>query len=322
MSRRTHYPSGVPCCIETLQPDLLDALRFYGDLFGWTFDEPMTGPRGHRRSAARLGELVVSKIEQAPASLSTAAWLTYIAVDALDDALRCATEAGGRLLAEPALAGDGERTAIIADPEGVALGLRQAGGHAGAELVNQPGAWTMSALHTADTERAAAFYHSLFGWELEESTTMPVALWRRSGYVGADTSPGLPRDLVAVMVATDVTVVPAHWAINIRVADVDDVLQRARSLGATVRSPKQWRTSLTTTEPSLLDAAAGACWTECWPSAYDGPETRGVPPAQHLSAANHFAGEQLIDPFSPRGRVDDKLGTISALTGGPPRSTA
>lgn len=101
--------------------------------------------------------------------------------------------------------------------------------HGGAALVNEPGAWTMSALHTADPERAAAFYHSLFGWELQESTTVPVALCRRPGYVGADTSPGFPPDLVAVMVPTDVTVVPAHWATNIRVADVGDVLQRAQS---------------------------------------------------------------------------------------------
>ncbi len=237
MSRRTDYMSGVPCCIETLQPDLLGAQRFYGDLFGWTFDEPMSGPPGSPRSAARLGELVVSNFERAPASLPTAVWLTYIAVDALDVALRYATEAGASLLAEPALAGDGEHTAIIADPEGVALGLRQVGGHAGAELVNEPGAWTMSALHTGDPKRAAAFYHSLLGWELEESTTMPLSLWRRPGYVGADTSPQLPRDLVAVMGPTDVTVVPPHWATNIRVTDVDDVLQRARLLGATMIAP-------------------------------------------------------------------------------------
>jgi predicted enzyme related to lactoylglutathione lyase len=33
------YPHGVPCWIDTEQPDLAAASRFYGALFGWTFED-------------------------------------------------------------------------------------------------------------------------------------------------------------------------------------------------------------------------------------------------------------------------------------------
>ena len=29
------YPAGVPCWVETLQPDLAEAMRFYAGVFGW-----------------------------------------------------------------------------------------------------------------------------------------------------------------------------------------------------------------------------------------------------------------------------------------------
>ena len=32
------YPHGVPCWIDTEAPDADAAARFYGELFGWTFE--------------------------------------------------------------------------------------------------------------------------------------------------------------------------------------------------------------------------------------------------------------------------------------------
>ncbi len=45
MSTRDEYSAGVPCWVETLQPDPHLALEFYGSLLGWQFSEagPMPG---------------------------------------------------------------------------------------------------------------------------------------------------------------------------------------------------------------------------------------------------------------------------------------
>ncbi|HEY7325350.1 MAG TPA: hypothetical protein VH520_11050 [Streptosporangiaceae bacterium] len=41
MSTREDYPAGVPCWVDTSQPDPVDAARFYCGLFGWQAEDAM-----------------------------------------------------------------------------------------------------------------------------------------------------------------------------------------------------------------------------------------------------------------------------------------
>ena len=41
MPERDGYIPGVPCSVDTSQPDPEAALRFYGGLFGWEFEDLM-----------------------------------------------------------------------------------------------------------------------------------------------------------------------------------------------------------------------------------------------------------------------------------------
>src|SRR5438874_2530059 len=41
MSTREDYPAGVPCWVDTNQPDPVDAARFYSGLFGWQTEDAM-----------------------------------------------------------------------------------------------------------------------------------------------------------------------------------------------------------------------------------------------------------------------------------------
>ncbi len=56
VSERERYPAGVPCWVETLQPDPHDALDFYGPLFEWEFvrREPMLGDPSSQYFVARV----------------------------------------------------------------------------------------------------------------------------------------------------------------------------------------------------------------------------------------------------------------------------
>ena len=40
MSRRDDYPTGVPCWVERLSPDVEATKRFYATIFGWEFAGP------------------------------------------------------------------------------------------------------------------------------------------------------------------------------------------------------------------------------------------------------------------------------------------
>ena len=57
------------------------------------------------------------------------------------------------------------RTAVFADPAGAAVRGLAAGAAAGLGVVNAPGSWNWSNLHTRDLDGAARFYGAVFGWE-------------------------------------------------------------------------------------------------------------------------------------------------------------
>jgi predicted enzyme related to lactoylglutathione lyase len=223
MSKQDDYPAGVPCWVDTFQPDPRAALRFYGPLFGWNFDEAAAMPTGLEGDyfAARVAGRLVTGIGQAPPS-SPPVWSTYVRVDDLEQTLARAEEAGGARLAGPLDAGADGRLAVLGDATGVPFCLWQARRRAGAELVNEPNAWAMSSLHSTDPERAQAFYGAVFGWELEPVPGAPFSQWRLSDQV------------VAVITTTDGVTVPPHWSVNFAVSDADAIAEHAAALGGSV----------------------------------------------------------------------------------------
>ncbi len=226
MTQRSGYPAGAPCWVDTWQPDPRAAAQFYGALFGWAFDAAASMPDGLGGDyfTARLGDRAVAGIGQAPAS-SRAVWSTYLRVDDVEHTLARAEDAGGTRLAGPFDLGAEGRLAVLADATGVPFCLWQPRGRTGAQVIDEPGAWAMSSLHTTDPERARGFYGDVFGWELEPVPGAPFSAWRLDG------------ELVAVATATDGRAVPPHWSVNFRVRDTDATLERAAALGGAVLMP-------------------------------------------------------------------------------------
>jgi predicted enzyme related to lactoylglutathione lyase len=106
----------------------------------------------------------------------------------------------------------------------------QAGLRKGAQVINEPSAWAMSALGTGDPDGAKAFYRELFGWESEEFAP-GVSLFRLPGYVGGEPQQPVPRDVVAVMTAGTEE---ARWSVDVWVASADETAARAADLGGRV----------------------------------------------------------------------------------------
>ena len=243
MGEREAYPAGVPCWVETLQPDPRGALEFYGPLFGWEFagPEPMPDQPGEYfvarvkgREVAGLGSL---RDLGAPPS-----WNTYIRVDSVDEAVERAKAEGAGLLIGPLDARPAGCLAVLVDPVGAVVCVWEARAREGAQLINEPGTWAMSSLHTSDGDGAKAFYGSVFGWQPEAfgSPEAEMTLWRLPGYVGGeDKWAEVPRDVVAVMAPTGdaAAAVPPHWNVNLRVDDADATVARAASLGGQIVVP-------------------------------------------------------------------------------------
>ncbi|VXB74574.1 putative glyoxylase CFP32 [Arthrobacter sp. 9AX] len=243
MNQRT-YPSGVPCWIDTEQPDVDAAAEFYAGLFGWTFEDVMPPGATGRYLIARLGGRDVAGLGSGQEG--TTAWNTYVAVDDADAAVPRLVAAGASLLSAPADAGEGGRSAAMVDPDGAAFRLWQAKRRPGAQLANQPGTWNFSDLHTPNPEAAMAFYGKAFGWQVDdigyglmvrrpgygdhlEATVDPDIRARQSTFP----APAGFEDAVAWIVASS-SDEPPHWHVTFTVADRDRTVAEAGRLGAEV----------------------------------------------------------------------------------------
>lgn len=244
MSERESYPAGVPCWVESLQPGARAALGFYGSLFGWDFVESGSMP------ADRHGQYFVAQIRgRDVAGIGTlnqhqessfAMWTTHIRVDSVDEALAKATAAGGSRRDGPYDVLPAGRVAELADPAGALFRIWEAKSREGAQLVNEPQAWALSALRTTDTEGSIAFYGAVFGWQPETfgGADSGVTLWRLPGYVGGEPEQPVPRDVIGIMTPTGGKSTAgarhAHWSVEFWVDNTDATAELATSLGGEV----------------------------------------------------------------------------------------
>jgi predicted enzyme related to lactoylglutathione lyase len=227
------YPAGVPCWVETLQPDLAEAMRFYAGVFGWAMladdEETPTYVVATLRGREVAGIASAAEV----GSDDAVGWFTQVRVDDLDAALSQAVAAGATDVVGPVDASPAGHLAILTDPVGARLGLWEATAREGAEVVNEPNAWAMSALQTPDPARSRAFYGEVFGWGADAMG--PADLFRLPGYVGGTEHQPVPRDTVAVgFPATDSAAV--GWHVDFWSDDVVGLVGRVGDLGGRVLS--------------------------------------------------------------------------------------
>jgi len=243
---RDAYPPGVPCWVDTWQPDVDAAATFYGGLFGWEFEERLPGGEVSYR-IARLHGLQVAAVGSLPPGASQAAWNTYVAVEDVDAVAAAARAAGGSVLAGPFDVGDAGRMAALADPSGAEFSIWRARGRTGAELVNAAGSWNWSNLLTTDMPGSASFYGAVFGWHADAMSfgEDESAMLRLPGYGEflAQRDPDLRRrhaeahvppsfsDAIGWMLAAGDE---PHWSVTFAVDDPDSIAARAADLGGCV----------------------------------------------------------------------------------------
>ena len=87
MPERDGYIPGVPCWIDTSQPDPEAAVDFYKGLFGWEFEDVMPPDSPGKYFIARIRGGDVAAVGSIPeAAPPLAMWNTYVWVESADDA--------------------------------------------------------------------------------------------------------------------------------------------------------------------------------------------------------------------------------------------
>jgi len=249
MPDRDGYIPGVPCWVDTSQPDPEAALAFYSGLFGWEFEDAMPDESDGHYFIGRIRGGDVAAVGSIPdGAPPIALWNTYIWVDDAEQTADKARAAGGAVLMEPFDVLDAGRMAVLADPDGAVFCAWQAKNHKGATVVNEHGSLNFNNLATRDVGAAKAFYGAVFGWQ---TLTLPAGVfWTLPGYGDhlEQRSPGLREqmaqmgapdgfvDVVAVLnpIAAGDSETPASWNVTFAVDDVEAAVNSVRSLGGEV----------------------------------------------------------------------------------------
>jgi uncharacterized protein len=253
MPERDRYIPGVPCWIDTSQPDPEAAVDFYSGLFDWEFEDVMPAGSEGKYFIARIRGDDVAAVGSLPEGAPPmATWNTYVWVESADETAAKVRDAGGKALMEPFDVMDSGRMAVLMDPEGAAFCLWQAKEHRGARIVNEPGSLNFNGLNTRDAAGARSFYGQVFGWQ-----TLPLGggaeMWTLPGY-GDHLEQGDPElrkrmaetgapagfeDVVASIspIPDDQPDVPAHWSVTFAVDDADAIAAKAAELGGKVIVP-------------------------------------------------------------------------------------
>jgi uncharacterized protein len=253
MPERDGYIPGVPCWVDTSQPDPEAAVAFYSDLFGWEFRDAMPPESEGKYFIAQIRGGDVAAVGSIPEAAPPAAmWNTYVSVDSTDETAAKIRDAGGSVAMEPFDVMDAGRMAVFTDPEGAMFCVWQAKANKGAQIVNEHGSLNFNNLNTRDAEGAKSFYGSVFGWqtlELEGGFQM----WTLPGYgdylerdnpdlrkqmAEVDAPKGF-EDVVAslVPIADDQADTPPHWGVTFAVDDADAIADKATELGGKVVAP-------------------------------------------------------------------------------------
>jgi uncharacterized protein len=242
MTDERSYPEGVPCWVDTEQPDVDAARHFYAKLFGWTFSDAVPADAPGRYLIASLDGADVAAIGPTQGD-TPVEWHTYIAAADADAAAASVRAAGGTVTLGPVDAGPGGRLAGCVDPRGARFRLWQPRRRLGAQLTNAPGSWNFSDLHTGDASAAIGFYARLFGWEFDDLGF--VTMIRRPGYgdhLAATVDPGIrerqesisapPGFADAIAWLAPLTSGQDHWHVTFSVASRDDSAATAEKLSA------------------------------------------------------------------------------------------
>jgi predicted enzyme related to lactoylglutathione lyase len=232
MPVRDEAPVGAPCWVELFTSDPDRSRAFYGELFGWTSEEPNEALGGYfnfflgdRHIAGGMGN---SGEDGAPD-----VWSVYLATDDIKRVVDDAAAANGQVMVPPMQVMDLGAMAVLLDAGQASIGVWQPGVHKGFGVIDEPGAPSWFEVHTRAYDDAVSFYRDVFGWETSVVSDAPEFRYTTLGEGDAalagimDASGFLPEG------------VPSHWSVYFGTADIDASLAKAVDLGGSIVLPAE-----------------------------------------------------------------------------------
>lgn len=226
------YPNGTFCWPELTAADWKSAKEFYCKLFNWQANDQEIGDDSYytmlQKSDQDIGAMYQMMPEQKERGVKTH-WLSYIAVDSVDQTVAKAKALGAEIIAGPHDVFEAGRMAMIAEPGGATFAIWQANQHKGAAILNENETMCWNELATRDSDKSGDFYSQLFGWQPQINTMDGV---RYTEFLVA----GVPNSGMLKM-TEEWGDLPPHWMLYFAVSNCDQYAEKAITLGATICVP-------------------------------------------------------------------------------------
>lgn len=213
--------------------------KFYGELFGWTFENPGLdlgfGPPGSyqliRHNGKLIGGLFDTNIFAERDNVSQ--WITVVSVDDIDAAAAAAKDQGGEVLTSPTALASRGTIAVLKDSTGALMAILESSGGDPADAEPELNSFLWDELWTTDVAGASRFYEAVAGYVPED---------RAFGDAGGTYHLLKSGDkLRAGILSNPFGDVPPVWVNYLRVADPAAITARVAQLGGEVLIAAQAR---------------------------------------------------------------------------------
>jgi predicted enzyme related to lactoylglutathione lyase len=214
---------GRPVWHDLVTTDFDAAKRFYGGLFGWSFED-FEVREGRYALASLGGRPVAGILHPGKRDVNVSQWITYFSVDDVDAAAESGTKAGAKVVVSPRDIASQGRAALLVDPQGAPVAVARLAGGDPAPAPPPLNGWLWVDLWTRDPAESVAFYRTLLGLEPEavELGGAPYTVLGRGdrAYAG--------------MIRIPQPEIRPNWLPIVRVADAQRAAERAVELGGRV----------------------------------------------------------------------------------------
>lgn len=206
--------------------DLPGACDFYGQLFGWSFED--TAPGNSNLKTIRNDGIPIgnaARIEPRTEKMTESRWLSFMSVANVDQTVEWITKNGGAIHIPPKDMPHRGRLALLHDPQGAPFAVLTASKGDPPDHPFVPNGWIGSELWTHDVKGALKFYGKIAAYQPETRKA------------GADSNylllfrDGQPRGGMVKIPWKDVK---PNWVPYIGVRDIEAIVLKAEKLGGKV----------------------------------------------------------------------------------------
>ncbi len=219
----TYYPGQV-IWHDLATPDLEQAKAFYGEVFGWTFEDKGEGTARYSVISYR-GEAIGGMVPMAQIAGQRGEWVCSCSATEVEKDVDKVLELGGKILGNPINMKGRGMQAVVADPQGAVFGLlRSSSGDPAMEGEVEEGEWLYTELWAQKPEPLATFYSEILGYSIDEVERSEIPYW---AFLKQDKA-------MAGLIQNPVEYTRSHWVPYIKVNDAKAMTSKAEKAGATV----------------------------------------------------------------------------------------